>query len=157
MRYTFLILAFTLLSASYSFSQVLITSVSGGEVRQGTSVLHWKLGGFTGSYTTDFQLLGFPILIQDTQVNSENEQTESNNLFYPNPFTSELNIQLQNKETEMDITIYDVTGTAIKTFTHVVNSLSVKMPELPDGIYLCRCTNSRTHEIIDTQKIIKIH
>ncbi|GET30381.1 hypothetical protein SD074_25830 [Prolixibacter sp. SD074] len=119
--------------------------------------MHWKIGGFVGSSTTNFQLSGFPILMQGTKPDAVNDQLEAGNLFYPNPFSNQLNIQLRNKETEMDITLYDVTGTAIKTFTHVVNNLSVELSELPDGIYLFRCTDTRTHQIVETQKIIKIH
>jgi hypothetical protein len=157
MRFIFLFLAFTLCTASFSFSQVLIPSVSGGEVHQGASVMHWKIGGFIGSGSTNLQLLGYPLLLQTKGATPVVDSQTSKYQLYPNPFTGILHIETRNAETPVDINIYDITGMAVSTIPCISNSKTVDLSGLPDGIYLFRCTDSQTHQLIDTQKIIKIH
>jgi hypothetical protein len=157
MKFIFLFLAFTFFTASFSFSQVLLPSVSGGEAHQGTSVMHWEIGGIIGSGSTSLQLLGYPLLLQTKGSTPVVDSQNSKYQLYPNPFTGNLHIETGNTETAVDIVIYDVTGMAVSTVPRVANSITVNLSGLPDGIYLLRCTDTRTHHIVDTQKIIKIH
>lgn len=157
MKFIFLFLAFTFFTAPFSFSQVLIPSVSGGEVHQATSVMHWKIGGFVGTSSTNLQLSGYPILLQTKGATPVVDSQTSKYQLYPNPFTGTLHIESGNTETPVDIAIYDVTGMAVSTIPRFANSITVNLSGLPDGIYLLRCTDTQTHQLIDTQKIIKIH
>jgi len=156
MRY-FFSLAFTLLFTSYSYSQSLTMSVSGGENHQGGTVMHWRIGGFSGSNATGFQLLGYPIPAMNTQANFVDEQAKSKNRFYPNPFSETLNIKLVDNIAPVDITIYDITGMAISTVPNVTSSRELNLSGLADGIYLLRCVDRRTHQVVDTRKLIKKH
>ncbi|MBL4755737.1 MAG: T9SS type A sorting domain-containing protein, partial [Flavobacteriales bacterium] len=74
-------------------------------------------------------------------------------VLYPNPTTDVLWIEHHGSNLQWDLMVYDFTGKVILTKTQITNtSISIKLGELPGGIYLAKITSSTgrisSHRII---------
>lgn len=71
---------------------------------------------------------------------------------YPNPTTDYLSIDFDNKFSNSDIEIFDITGKKILGIKSRKNEEKINMSELDRGVYFIRIKNE---EFIKTKKIIK--
>ncbi len=105
-----------------------------------TNDLGYALVGLAGGAGgTDFAIVKLG-------ASTDIEETRSNDLFnlYPNPTTTQLNIEIDESLTGAQLNIYDVTGSLIQTGKLEIRNSQFEIRNLPSGVYIAEIKTKDT-------------
>ena len=90
----------------------------------------------------------FVAILRDiTDVNENGSMTVT---VYPNPVTSELTVNTNSSEYQVNI--YSITGALIRTMNNCSNTTRINVEDLPCGVYVIRLTDGNN---VETSRFIK--
>lgn len=135
-----------------------ITLSSGGEIKTNTTSISYSIGQLLTAPSTGGQFTIWPGAQQPNLLTLTSLTPQDPNLViistYPNPVTSELNVEINSDKTEMpwEAIIYNAWGSALIK-TPIYRQEKINLNHLPAGIYLLMVHDRHTgmrykHKII---------
>jgi tyrosinase len=90
-------------------------------------------------------------------LNDANVENVSVLKYFPNPFTDKINIQLSGGVDQIEVTIYNLMGQAVKQKSfNTINNIEINnLNDLASGIYIIKVINKNDNKTLMTEKIIK--
>ena len=127
---------------SHTFTGVGITS--------GSLTVKYKLGADNGINLQDVKTWTLGVISCGPVGVSENALDVISNM-YPNPTTTQLNIDLKNVTANASLAIYNTLGQSVLNVSNLTETNSINVSTLTSGVYFVTVTNGKQKA---TQKLV---